>query len=268
MATITSHRPGSFCWFELGTTDQPAAKRFYHSLFGWAADDTPMGPDEYYTLFKLDGRDAAAGYTLRKDQQEHHVPAHWMIYVAVENADAAAQKAASLGGNVLAPPFDVMEHGRMSVIQDPTGGTFCVWQPKTNPGTGVAQQDGTVVWADLNSTDPAKASAFYQKLFGWHITGGKDMSPVGPDAYGHIVNGQDFIGGVAPRGTLPPGVPSHWLLYFQVPDCDKTVAQTTAAGGRVLMPATSMENVRRFAVLTDPQGAAFAVVQTTRGEHR
>lgn len=265
MSTVASHAPGTFCWFELATTDQAAAKRFYHSLFGWTSQDMPIGPEGAYTVFKIDGRDAAAAYTMLKEDRDKHVPPHWIPYVAVEDADASAARAASLGGTVVAPPFDVMDLGRMAVLEDPTHAMLSVWQPNTNPGAGVAQEPGTCVWVDLNTTDPERASRFYTSLFGWKITAGKDMSPAGPDDYGHIVTGEhDFIGGVAPRGSLPDGAPPYWLLYFDVVDCDHAVAVTTAAGGRVLMPTTDMEGVRRFAVLTDPQGATFGVVQTMR----
>ena len=60
---IDKHPPGAFCWIELATTDQNAAKSFYGSLFGWAVKDVPMGPNDFYSMFQLDGRDAAAAYT-------------------------------------------------------------------------------------------------------------------------------------------------------------------------------------------------------------
>src|SRR3954466_6424277 len=68
MAYIDKHPPGSFCWFELATTDQNAAKNFYTALFGWAVVDNPMGPEDFYSMFKLEGRDTAAAYTMRKEQ--------------------------------------------------------------------------------------------------------------------------------------------------------------------------------------------------------
>src|SRR5271157_1055422 len=117
MAHIDHHPVGSFCWIELATTDQNAAKSFYSSLFGWDPQDSPMGPDEFYTMFKLEGRDAAAGYTLRPDQRAQGVPPHWMPYVAVANADQAVNKVKQLDGTVLAPAFDVMDFGRMAVLQ-------------------------------------------------------------------------------------------------------------------------------------------------------
>src|SRR5262245_14640151 len=107
MVKVDSHPPGRFCWVELATTDQPAAKKFYGTLFGWASEDQPIGPSEVYTMFKKGGPAVAAGYTLRPE--ERTLPPHWNLYVSVPSADAAAAKAKELGGTVLAPPFDVME---------------------------------------------------------------------------------------------------------------------------------------------------------------
>jgi predicted enzyme related to lactoylglutathione lyase len=120
MTLIDKFPTGSFCWLELVTTDQDAAKKFYTNLFGWTVSDMPMGPNEVYTMFNIGDRSAGtAAYTLRKEQLADGVPPHWGIYVAVENADAAAKSASELGGKVIVPPFDVFDVGRMSVVQDP-----------------------------------------------------------------------------------------------------------------------------------------------------
>ena len=116
--------------------------------------DMPMGPNDFYTIFKLQGRDAAAGCTLRPDESSQGIPPHWMIYIAVDNADAAVSKAQQLGGKILAPAFDVMDAGRMAVIQDPTGAIFCPWQANKSTGIQIAQVPGTLCWADLNTARP------------------------------------------------------------------------------------------------------------------
>src|SRR6266851_260196 len=77
MPNIENHAPGGFCWVELGTTDQAAAADFYRQIFGWSAKNMPIGPDEVYTMFQLEGRDAAAGYKLRADQLSRGVPRNW-----------------------------------------------------------------------------------------------------------------------------------------------------------------------------------------------
>jgi uncharacterized protein len=254
MPNVDNHPAGEFCWVELGTTDQTAAKTFYTTLFGWTPNDMPMGPGEVYTIFRLEGRDAAAGYQLNPERQPG-VPPHWLIYIAVTNADEAAARVTQAGGKVVVPPFDVSDAGRMSVVQDPTGATFSVWQPNKNQGIGIEGVDGTFCWADLMTPDAQRAGKFYAEVFGWQFSPGEQH----PD-YLHIKNGEKFIGGV-PVGSLQPGVPPHWLLYFQTSNCDASAAKATGLGARIYYGPTTMEGVGRWAVGSDPQGAVFSLFQ-------
>ncbi|HKV39056.1 MAG TPA: VOC family protein [Blastocatellia bacterium] len=260
MAQIEKHPFGSFCWIDLATTDQNAAKTFYSSLFGWAANDFPQGPDMVYTVFQLEGRDSAAAYTLQPEERAQNIPPHWNLYVAVANADDAAARAAELGGNALGPAFDVAEHGRMAIVQDPTGATLCVWQAKANPGTGITGVDGTLCWADLNTRDVARAREFYSGLFGWTI----EASEGDPSGYLHIKNGESFIGGIPPDADKLAGVPAHWMTYFQVSDCDASAGIAKRLGATFHVPPMTLEGVGRMSVMADPQGATFAIFQPGR----
>src|SRR5262245_5398841 len=96
---------GNFCWFELGTNDQNAAKEVYAGLFGWQFDDSPLPPEMggVYTTLMNDGKKVGAMYRL--GPQMEGVPPHWMLYVAVDSADEAAAKIAELGGATMCPPF-------------------------------------------------------------------------------------------------------------------------------------------------------------------
>jgi len=225
-----------------------------------------MGPSEMYSLFRIDGKDVAAGYTMRAEQKAQGMPPNWMVYVLVSSVDQAAARAKALGGTVHVAPFDVMDAGRMSVIQDPTGATFCVWQPNKSQGVGLKGVHGTAVWVDLSTPDQAKAGKFYSDLFGWKMTEGKSMKPAKPGDYYHIVNGAEFIGGIQPPEHRDPKAPAAWLTYFDVADADATVKKVSSQCGRVIMPARAMGNVRKFAVVADPQGAVFAIVQSLGGE--
>jgi hypothetical protein len=253
---IDKHPPGAFCWIELATTEQNAAKSFYTSLFGWASQDFPMGPDDLYTMFQLEGRDTGAAYTMRPEQRAQGMPPHWMIYISVESADDAASRAAQLGGKVLAPPCDVYDVGRMAVAQDPTGAVFALWQPKTHIGTKIAGVHGTLCWADLITPDPARAKEFYAGLFDWRFY------PFGndPSGYQQIANGESSIGGLPPAGFREPTAPAHWMAYFYVSNCDQTAAKANKLGGKALLAPMAIEKVGRTAILADPQGAVFAVI--------
>jgi uncharacterized protein len=260
MTNVQSHAPGSFSWVELATTDQDAAKKFYSSIFGWNVNDNPMGPSGTYTIFRLHERDAAAAYTLRKEDRDRHVPPHWELYIAVDNADQAASKAATLGGAVCAPAFDVADIGRMAVLQDPTGAIFCVWQAKKQAGLGVTGEHNSFCWADLSTPDPEKAGKFYSGLFGWKL----DKSEKDPSGYLHIKNGEKYIGGIPPAAHRDPKVPAHWLVYFDVADVDASTTQARHIGAQVHMPPRKMEGVGTFAILADPQGAVFALFKSDR----
>jgi predicted enzyme related to lactoylglutathione lyase len=161
---------------------------------------------------------------------------------------------------VLAPAFDVYDVGRMAVLQDPTGATFSVWQAKKHGGTGIAGVDGTLCWADLSTSDREGAASFYSGLFGWRIVK-EDEEP--SHNYWHIVNGEEFIGGIPPAAHRNPSIPPHWLSYFAVSDGDAAAGKAKQLGARLVLPPMSIEDVGRMAVLTDPQGAAFAIFQAT-----
>lgn len=256
MPHIQGHELGDFCWFELGTNDQNRAKEFYSELFGWTVRDSPMGPDAVYTVFELDGRPCAAAYTLMTDLVEKGIPPHWMMYVE-GNADAAAAKAKELGATMFCPPMDVADYGRMVTIQDPAGAVLSIWESKTHKGTLITEVPGTFCWGELSSQQPEKVVPFYEAMFGWKMMRGENPG----DNYLHIMNGQQMIGGVVPVDHRDPNVPSHWMSYFLVTDCDASAAKVTAMGGKIVFGPMTMEKVGRMAYVADPQGAMFALFQ-------
>jgi predicted enzyme related to lactoylglutathione lyase len=250
-------KAGSFCWVELATTDQSAAKKFYSNLFGWTAQDNPMGPDMTYTMLRLGGKDVAGLYRLMKDQVDNHVPPHWMLYIKVDSVDQSAAKAVKLGAKQIVPPSDIPNVGRFAVLQEPTGGHTSIFRPGQHKGLTSFGEVGTFCWADFNTPDAGKAARFYSEWLGWTIDAGMDV-------YRHIQNGashDDMIGGIPNQFHAPPGTPAHWMCYFLVADCKASAAKAAQSGAKTIMPAELMKDVGTIAVLTDPQGAVFALFQ-------
>jgi uncharacterized protein len=254
MPLIDRYAPGTFCWTDLGTPDAPAATRFYSALFGWTAEDRPMGPDAFYTMFHLDGRPVAALYP--QEEAAPQGPPHWLSYVAVDNANEAAARTKALGGIVLMEPFDVLDVGRMTMVQDPTGAVVALWEARRHAGASVIGEAGAMCWNELGTTDIRRAGEFYSSLLGWSA----DTRPMGNFSY------TTFTADGATRGgmmTIAPSwgpVPPHWLVYFAVGNCEGTVAHCQSLSGSVRVPPTDIPEVGRFAVLADPQGAVFAVI--------
>jgi predicted enzyme related to lactoylglutathione lyase len=252
---------GSFCWFELATTDQEAAKQFYGALFGWSASDHRMGPEETYTTFQLNGAHVGAGYTVRANERPQGASPHWLIYIGVDDADVAAERARTLGGKVLAGPFDVADSGRMALIQDPAGVVFGIWQGRKEPGIVITGADNTVCWIDVSAPDQSRTAEFYSTLFGWQMVEGKSMHPAKPGDYYHIVNAGQMQGGVPPPAMRDPHAPPHMLMYVEVDDCAAMERKAASLGARVHVKTMKIGENGAMAVLADPQGATFALHQ-------
>ncbi len=249
--------PGTFCWVELATSDSEAAKKFYTELFGWSFDDNPMGPGMVYTMLKSDGKEVGALYKMMPDMAAQGILPHWMSYASTENADESSAKAKSLGGTVMQEPFDVSDFGRMAVMQDPTGAVFSVWQAKKHKGAALVNAPGALCWNELMTSDAAKAGDFYTGLFGW----GKDVQNFGPMEYTMFTNGGQPTAGMLQISPEMGNIPPNWLVYFAVDDCDAKVQKATELGATVMKPADDIPGIGRFAILTDPQGAAFAIIK-------
>jgi uncharacterized protein len=257
MQESPKYAPGTFCWIELGTSDNEAAKKFYTELFGWTFTDNPMGPDMVYTMLKKEGQDVAGLYKLMPEMSAQGIPPHWLSYVSVSSADESAAKAKEAGGTLMKEPFDVVTYGRMAVVQDPTGAVFALWQAGTHPGSGIYNVPGSFCWNELATSDTAKAGDFYTTLFGW----GKDVQEFGPMEYTMFVNGDRPAAGMFKITPEMGNVPPHWLVYFAVDDCDASTQKATELGAMTIKPPDDIPGIGRFAILLDPQGAAFAVIK-------
>lgn len=249
MPEFTEYAPGTPSWVDLGSPDIDAAKAFYGRLFGWDALDA--GPDSGgYHMFQMQGK-MVAGLGPAQDPG----PPRWTTYVTVADADTIAAAVKGAGGSVLLEPMDVLDVGRMAVFADPTGAPFSVWQPLAHHGAELANEPGALCWTELNTRDPETAAAFYGAVFGW-----KAETSEGPMQYTELkVDGKSIAGMMDMTGRVPDEVPAHWLVYFAVADCDAAVATTKQSGGQVFMEPMDLP-IGRFAVLGDPQGAAFAVI--------
>ena len=253
MAERTNYEPGTFSWTDLNTTDQDAAKTFYAGLFGWTYFDAPVGDDVYYSMASIGDKMVAAISIQPQQQRDAGAPPAWNSYVTVQSADETLARAAELGATVHAQAFDVMDAGRMGVVQDPQGAWFLVWEPKQHIGAGLVNAPGALSWNELGSPDPDGSAKFYGDLFGW------ETSPMEGSETPYLVirnAAGNTNGGIRP--PAPPGTPPFWLVYFATDDLDGTLAKVSELGGDVLVGLTDI-GIAKIAVAQDPQGAVFAL---------
>jgi predicted enzyme related to lactoylglutathione lyase len=256
MAIIKKHHPGEFCWTDLGAKNVTRAKRFYQGLFGWTVKEFPMGKGDFkYSMMRVRGKDVGALYPMPEEQRKLKAPPFWLPYVSVKSAARTARKAGTAGGTVCLGPMEVADHGRMAIIRDPTGAGFAIWQAAGHSGAQLNNTPGTVCWHDLSTPRTAAAGKFYAKVFGW-TPEKKDFS--GKAYHLFTVKGEG-VGGMwpEPMKKLPP----TWITYWQVANCAKSVAKAKRLGGGVLMGTTSVPAMCRFAILKDPQGAVFGLLE-------
>jgi predicted enzyme related to lactoylglutathione lyase len=251
MGIRTKYTPGTFCWTDLATTDQEAAKAFYTGLFGWSTTDFPVGDGAFYSMAALDGRQVAAIAPQPQPQRDAGAPPAWNSYVSVDSANAAAARAQELGATVHAGPFDVMQAGRMAVIQDPQGVHFMVWEAKDMMGAQLVNAPGALAWDELASPDLDASGRFYSALFGWKL---EPME--GSEMPYHVIKNSAGWNNGGIRPTMPPGTPPHWAVYFGTDNLDASLAKVNQLGGRQLMEPMQA-GPGRFAPVADPQGAVF-----------
>jgi len=242
-------------WIDLSSTDPGAARDFYSKLFGWKVEVTTDPAAGGYALATQGGKDIAGiGGT-----QDPKAPSAWMVYIGTRDANASAKKVEAEGGKVIAPPFDVMDQGRMAVFQDPSGAFISVWEPKKMFGTEVVGKDGSYGWAELNSRGFEKARDFYTSVFGWKTK----VSPMGEgqgDYTEFQVDGQSIAGGMEMNPMVPQQVPSYWMVYFTVTDVDKSHKKAVDLGAQETLPPQEFPG-GRFSILSDPQGAQFGLLK-------
>jgi hypothetical protein len=249
MGARTTYAPGTFSWVDLATTDVAAAKDFYAALFGWELEDTDAGGGATYTMCRVGG-DAVCGLYERSGDGDGGAPA-WTSYVTVADADAAATRAADLGGETVMAAFDVLDAGRMALLRDPQGALLAVWQAGTRIGADRVNDPGCLCMNELSTTDVDAARAFYEALFGW------TTEDTGPDGPGMVVvlNGEAMNGSVF---RAQAGEPAHWRPCFTVESADTAVRRAVELGGTD--PGRRLELPDGIvAILHDPQGAVFSV---------
>jgi uncharacterized protein len=254
------------CWIDTSQRDLDAARRFYGALFEWEFDERVPGR---YLVARRDGLDVA-GVALQPDDAPS-----WNTYIQVESADEATADAMQVGGKVIVPPFDVGEAGRMSVIADPTGAVFCLWESRKHHGAELVNASGSWNWSDLHTPDPSLAEPFYRALFGWestHVSFGEESGTMWRrPGYGDTLAARDpgirerHEQAGAPEGftdaigwLIQADGPSRWKVTFAVDDTDASVAKATELGAWIVVPPYDAGPVR-VATLEDPQGAQFTI---------
>lgn len=247
MAENAAYAEGVPCWVDAQLPDVEAGKRFYGELFGWEFRVAPG--DGAHEVWAYLGDDAVAALAPKPDGR---MPTVWTLYFATPDAVALAARITAAGGQIVIPPTPLLDLGTTALATDAEGAVFRIWQAGTHAGFGRRHENGTFVWAELYTRDTAAANSFYAHLFHEALFGA-DARP-------------DF-GRAALADVFPAEMPPHFLVHFGTDDCEAMLGVVSRLGGRVQTGPfeTSYGNV---AVVTDNQGASFALLQPSDGSER
>ena len=247
-------KSGEFCWINMLTSKPTEAREFFSKLFGWTYKDLPeMGGG----IINADGHEVGGLWDLEGPNTPPGTPPGIGVMVKVDNADEAAEKVRSLGGQAH-PPMDIMTNGRMVACTDSLGASFDLWQALDQPGsTADTFQHGVPSWSELLTKDTARAGEFYEKLFGWTSS----EADMGHMKYTTFKLGDDYAGGMMQLSPEMGDMPTGWSTYFTVNDVDESAEKATGLGARVFMPAMDVPTVGRMAGIASPQGVTFYVIK-------
>jgi uncharacterized protein len=238
---------GRVIWHELLAPDVRAASRFYRDLLGW--ETQTVGPEESEYPVILHGGSAHGGF--QRIHPDAGITPHWLPYFRVDDPDATAARARTLGASLRADPLDVRGVGRLAIIVDPDGGELAVLAPT---GERAPRQD-VFVWDELHARDVAASRRFYTELFGW---GSREASFRGDSLL--FTTGDEVIARLTPASGDLLG----WVPYLAVSGLEDVLSLAGRLGATTLAGAAATPGVGRSAMIADPVGAAAGLLEAER----
>lgn len=257
------HLAGKLIFVELVTPDIAASKKFYAELFGWTFRDIRGDGIEYAEVL-LDGRPVAGMVHKNAPAGEHRQP-RWLSFFAVGDVDAAKKIAVENGAKVLFEPHSIPDRGREAVFSDPQGAVFVALASSSGDPPDVLGEPGEWIWSSLITSDPDAAAAFYQKMFNYEVF----ELPASKSAKHLLLSSDNYArASVNTLHTNKPNAYPHWLNYIRVTDAVKMTEKVVALGGRVLVSPRIDRHGGKVAVVADPLGAPFGLLEWSGTESK
>jgi predicted enzyme related to lactoylglutathione lyase len=243
---------GKIIWHDLFTRDVLAAREFYSQLFGWSHQTYSAGA-KTYTILSYKGKSVAGIVELEPGNQNEN---QWVSYISVMDVQRAFAHVTANGGKVLLSPRIFHQQGELAIFADPEGAAFGVLNSMSGDPEDVLAKPNEWIWADLLARQPLDMTRFYQGIADYTVV--DDTRSTEANDYFLRVNGFARAGvGPLPADDILP----NWLPYIRVKDVMNSVMQATQFGGTVIVDPNPTLFNGKLAVIADPTGAVFGIVQ-------
>jgi len=254
---------GRFVWYELMTSDTKKAIAFYSDVVGWKTQPFEGAPaDKPYEMWVASQGPLGGVMALPPEAKTMGVPPHWMAHVEVADVDATVAKVKQMGGSVHMQPTDIPTVGRFSIVADPQGASLSVFKPASEMKAHDTSKPGEFSWNELYAKDHTAAFRFYSDLLGWEKVTEMDMGAAGK--YLIFGKGDKQYGGMMTIGPDMP-MPPSWCYYANVEDLDAAIGRAKGKDAKLMFGPMDVPGGTRVAMLTDPQGAVFALHEPKKG---
>ncbi|MBK0867010.1 MAG: VOC family protein [Saccharopolyspora sp.] len=249
---------GMPCWIELATTDVDQACEFYAGLFGWDYTVHDEGQRGEHIIASREGFPVAS---IRRSAADHSV---WRLFLAVQDVHASTEEAERHGAELAVPITHVPGIGSKAVLLGPADAEFGLLTPAESWQFDVGLP-GTLMWAELVTIKAQAADTFFQSMFGYTAEqfGAENRSNY---SVWYLADESVLARVSMIRDYLTPSTRPHWLVYLGADaeeGVDELVHRAVGLGGRIRVDPYG-SSIGRVAVLRDPTGARFAVVDGTQ----
>ena len=255
------HHAGKMVWADLITPDLNAAEKFYGGVFGWTFKRIRAGSSDY-ALAMLGGRPIGGVMQQTMPSVEPHQSA-WLTFMACADIEAAQRVAVEHGAKVLTDAKSYPQRGKQIVLSDPEGAVFAVLASSSGDSPDYLPVVGEWIWSSLHAKDAGNEAAFYQELFGFDV-----FEAPSADGAEHLILSSDNYARASANGHASESSRkhAHWLNFVRVENAAQTAAKVTAMGGHVLVGPRVDRHGGMLAVMSDPAGASFGVMEWSESD--
>jgi predicted enzyme related to lactoylglutathione lyase len=257
----SEHHVGKVVWADLVTPDLSSAEKFYGGLFGWQFQAIHTGGSDY-ALAMFDGR-PIGGLIQKPVGAGEHRQSAWLTFIAVRDVDVVKRTAVAHKAKVLMDSKTYEGRGRQAVLADPEGAVFAIVASSSGDAPDYLAEPGEWIWSSLHAKDAGNEAAFYQDIFGYDVY---DLAS--DDGLEHVILSTDDVARASanqhPDGTSQRH--AHWLNYVRVKDANDMATKAVSLGGKVLVQPHPDRHGGLVAVIADPAGAPFGVMEWSESD--